>query len=98
MLQTNDILSRVKRVHFIGIGGSGMCPIAEILLSKGYELTGSDRSESDTLDRVRGYGIPVFTEHKPEKRGRRGARGVQCGGSQRQPRACGGAGKRHSRH
>ena len=66
MLQTNDILSRVKRVHFIGIGGSGMCPIAEILLSKGYELTGSDRSESDTLDRVRGYGIPVFTEHKPE--------------------------------
>ena len=65
-MEQTDILSQVKRVHFVGIGGSGMCPIAEILFHKGYQLTGSDRSESDTLERVKGYGIPVFTEHRPE--------------------------------
>ena len=43
-----------------------MCPIAEILFHEGYELTGSDRSESDTLDRIKGYGIPVFMGHKAE--------------------------------
>ena len=65
-MEQTDILSQVKRIHFVGIGGSGICPIAEILFHKGYELTGSDRSESDTLERVKGYGIPVFTEHRPE--------------------------------
>ena len=32
----------IKNIHFIGIGGSGMCPLAEILLSKGYNITGLD--------------------------------------------------------
>lgn len=62
----NDILSRVKRIHFVGIGGSGMCPIAEILFHKGYELTGSDTNESDTLVRIRSYGIPVSMGQKAE--------------------------------
>ena len=62
----NDILSQVKKIHFIGIGGSGMCPIAEILLHKGYELTGSDNAESDTLARIRSYGIPVFMGQRAE--------------------------------
>jgi UDP-N-acetylmuramate--alanine ligase len=62
----NDVLSKVKKIHFIGIGGSGMCPIAEILLHRGYELTGSDIAESDTLARVRSYGIPVFMGQKAE--------------------------------
>ncbi len=62
----SDILSKVKRVHFVGIGGSGMCPIAEILFHRGYRLTGSDINESDTLARIRGYGIPVFMGHRPE--------------------------------
>lgn len=62
----NDILSKVKKVHFIGIGGSGMCPIAEILFHKGYELSGSDTAESDTLARIRGYGIPVFMGQRRE--------------------------------
>ncbi|MBQ1516909.1 MAG: hypothetical protein IIZ46_01720, partial [Clostridia bacterium] len=34
----DNILDSIKRVHFIGIGGSGMCPLAEILISKGYEV------------------------------------------------------------
>ncbi len=62
----NDILSRVKRIHFVGIGGSGMCPIAEILFHKGFELTGSDTNESDTLARIRSYGIPVSMGQKAE--------------------------------
>lgn len=65
-MDCNDILSKVKKIHFIGIGGSGMCPIAEILLHRGYELTGSDIAESDTLARIRSYGIPVAMEQKAE--------------------------------
>lgn len=62
----NDILSKVKKIHFVGIGGSGMCPIAEILFHKNFELTGSDTNESDTLERIRSYGIPVSMGHKAE--------------------------------
>lgn len=65
-MEHQDILDRVKRIHFIGIGGSGMCPLAEILHSRGYILTGSDVSESDTLERIRSYGIPVMMGHKAE--------------------------------
>lgn len=45
MKEIDEVLKRVKRVHFIGIGGSGMCPLVEILHSKGYEITGSDNNE-----------------------------------------------------
>ena len=49
-LRTEDkIISNVKRIHMIGIGGSGMCPLAEILHSKGYILTGSDNNESSIV-------------------------------------------------
>jgi UDP-N-acetylmuramate--alanine ligase len=65
-MESNDILSKVKKIHFIGIGGSGMCPIAEILLHKGYELSGSDNAESDTLARIRSYGIPVYMGQRAE--------------------------------
>ena len=56
-------LENIKNVHMIGIGGSGMCPLAEILLSKGYHITGSDCSESDTLERIKSYGIKVYMGH-----------------------------------
>jgi UDP-N-acetylmuramate--alanine ligase len=65
-MEHQDILSKVKKIHFVGIGGSGMCPIAEILHHKGFELTGSDINESDTLERIRSYGIPVMMGHKAE--------------------------------
>lgn len=65
-MENNNLLEKVKKIHFVGIGGSGMCPIAEILHNKGYELTGSDVSESDTLERIRSYGIPVAMGHKAE--------------------------------
>ena len=65
-MECSDILSKVRKIHFVGIGGSGMCPIAEILLHHGYELTGSDISESDTLERIRSYGIPVSMGQRAE--------------------------------
>lgn len=60
MITTFDsLLDRAKRFHFIGIGGSGMCPIVEIMHQEGYQISGSDNNETDTLARVRSYGIPV---------------------------------------
>ena len=62
MKRQNDVdllIEKAKRVHMIGIGGSGMCPLAEILHSKGYVLSGSDNNESDPLKRIRKLGIPV---------------------------------------
>lgn len=56
---SHDILETVRRVHFTGIGGSGMCPLAEILLSLGYEVSGSDDYASDNLKRMQSLGIAV---------------------------------------
>ncbi len=60
------LLEGIKRIHMIGIGGSGMCPLAEILHSKGYLLSGSDNNESDNLKRVRALGAEVFMGHRAE--------------------------------
>ena len=62
----DKIIDNVKRIHMVGIGGSGMCPLAEILHSKGYVLTGSDNNESDPLKRVKALGIKVFMGHNAE--------------------------------
>ena len=66
MKTIDELLKEVKRIHMIGIGGSGMCPLAEILHTQGYELSGSDNNESDILKRIRKMGIPVTMGHKPE--------------------------------
>lgn len=59
-------LKSAKRIHFIGIGGSGMCPLAEILHSKGYSLQGSDNNESTIVERIRRLGIPVMMGQRAE--------------------------------
>ncbi len=64
--QEDKIITEVKKVHMIGIGGSGMCPLAEILHSKGYILTGSDNNESDPLKRIKKLGIKVYMGHSAE--------------------------------
>lgn len=66
MCKIDRLLKEVKRVHFIGIGGSGMCPLAEILHNEGYLLSGSDNNETDTLARIRSMGIPVTLGQKAE--------------------------------
>lgn len=65
-MQIDKLLETVKRIHFIGIGGAGMCPLAEILHKQGYLLSGSDNNESNTLKRIRAYGIPVMLGQKAE--------------------------------
>lgn len=62
----DKIITQVKHIHMIGIGGSGMCPLAEILHGKGYFLTGSDNNESDPLTRIKNLGIMVYMGHRAE--------------------------------
>ena len=59
-------LTGKKHLHFIGIGGSGMYPMAQILHQKGYYITGSDNNETDTLQKVREMGIPVHLGQRAE--------------------------------
>lgn len=66
MEKSNDILTGKKHIHFIGIGGSGMFPLAQILHSEGYYLTGSDNNPSDTLELVKSLGIPVIMGQRKE--------------------------------
>ncbi|MBO4878367.1 MAG: UDP-N-acetylmuramate--L-alanine ligase [Ruminococcus sp.] len=65
----DNILHGKKHIHFIGIGGSGMYPLAQILHSQGYYLTGSDNNETETLEAVRKMGIPVFIGQAAENIG-----------------------------
>lgn len=60
MKTIDELLKTSKKIHFIGIGGAGMCPIAEILLSLGYELSGSDNNDTETFRRVEKKGAKVF--------------------------------------
>ena len=53
----------VKRIHFIGLGGSGMSGIAEVLHNLGYEISGSDLADSATLRRLAGLGLRTFVGH-----------------------------------
>jgi UDP-N-acetylmuramate--alanine ligase len=54
---------KVKRVHFVGVGGSGMSGIAEVMRNLGYQVSGSDVAESATTQRLRDSGIEVFIGH-----------------------------------
>jgi len=53
----------VRHIHFVGIGGSGMSGIAEVLCNLGYTISGSDLSDSATLRRLAGLGIATFVGH-----------------------------------
>ena len=50
------MLEGIHKIHLIGIGGSGMRAIANILIQKGYEVSGSDVKESDVIERFRRNG------------------------------------------
>lgn len=57
-------MHKVKRIHFVGIGGSGMNGIAEVLVNEGYEVSGSDIAESSVTKHLEQKGIKVFIGHK----------------------------------
>ena len=62
-MQINDC-KRVRRLHFVGIGGAGMSGIAEVLYENGFEVTGSDMGEGQVIDYLKGLGIRVDSKHE----------------------------------
>ncbi len=64
-----NYLEGKRHIHFIGIGGSGIFPLVQILHRQGYAITGSDNNESDILKMVRALDIPVMMGQRPENIG-----------------------------
>ncbi len=62
-------MQKVQGIHMVGIGGSGMSGIAEVLLNLGYTVTGSDQSNSATVQRLRSLGATIFQGHAAENVG-----------------------------
>ena len=59
-------MRRVKRIHFVGIGGAGMGGIAEVLLNEGYQISGSDIGENQVVKRLTALGAKIVIGHKAE--------------------------------
>ena len=60
------MLTGIKKVHFVGIGGAGMSALAKILVEKGYEVSGSDLKESVMTGVLRDLGATVYIGQKAE--------------------------------
>ncbi|MBU3826172.1 MAG: UDP-N-acetylmuramate--L-alanine ligase [Candidatus Anaerobiospirillum merdipullorum] len=58
------LMHKVRCIHFVGIGGAGMCGIAEVLRNEGYAVQGSDVVESKVTEHLRSLGIKVFIGHE----------------------------------
>ncbi len=86
----------IKHIHFVGIGGSGMCGIAEVLHNLGYRISGSDLADSATLQRLGGLGIQTFVGHDGGNIDRRRRGRHLHRGAGRQPRGAGRAREAHS--
>ncbi|MEJ2130608.1 MAG: Mur ligase domain-containing protein, partial [Gammaproteobacteria bacterium] len=63
-LPPETLLRRIRRVHFIGIGGAGMSGIAEVLLNEGYEVSGSDLASGEATERLHGLGAKITIGQK----------------------------------
>ena len=62
----NVTFRNFQRIHLVGIGGSGMSGIAEVLLSSGYAVSGSDLKSSPVTERLRNLGATIYEGHKAE--------------------------------
>ncbi|CBL44256.1 UDP-N-acetylmuramate-L-alanine ligase [gamma proteobacterium HdN1] len=56
-------MRRIRRIHFVGIGGAGMCGIAEVLLNQGYLISGSDQKVSANTERLKAQGAVIHIGH-----------------------------------
>ena len=54
---------KIKRLHFVGIGGAGMCGLAEVMLGLGYRVSGSDIHAQPSLSHLRDLGAVVHLGH-----------------------------------
>ena len=57
-------MRRIQHLHFVGIGGSGMCGIAEVMHNQGYQVSGSDINDSLVTQRLQSIGIEIFIAQK----------------------------------
>src|SRR5438067_13864531 len=57
---------KVRRIHFVGVGGVGMSGIAEVLSNLGYDVSGSDIAANAATRRLGGLGVKVFLQHQAE--------------------------------
>lgn len=57
---------KVRRIHFVGIGGTGMCGLAEVCLNLGYEVSGSDLARTEVTERLERLGARVMQGHQAE--------------------------------
>ena len=57
------LMRRIKTIHFVGIGGSGMSGIAEVLINQGYKITGSDQNTNVSTKRLASLGATIFIGH-----------------------------------
>ena len=57
-------MRRIRRIHFVGIGGAGMSGIAEVLLNQGYEISGSDIAPSPVTERLESFGAIIYIGHE----------------------------------
>jgi len=60
-------MGRMRRLHFVGIGGAGMSGIAELMANLGYEVQGSDQRENEVVRRLGGLGVGCFIGHRAEQ-------------------------------
>ena len=65
MTSTFESIKKLNKIHFIGIGGSGMYGIAEVLLNLGCLISGSDTSKTTITKRLKSLGVIVFSKHHP---------------------------------
>ena len=63
------MLKNIQHIHFVGIGGSGMSGIAEVLINLGYKVSGSDLKQTEVTERLASLGGKIFIGHKPEQVG-----------------------------
>lgn len=63
MLSEIPEMRRISLIHFVGIGGAGMCGIAEVLRNQGYQISGSDLHESAVTKRLEGLGVSIYFGH-----------------------------------
>ncbi len=61
---------KVKHIHFVGIGGSGMSGIAEVLLNLGFQVSGSDLSENTAAKRLKKLGATIYLGHAAQQLGK----------------------------
>lgn len=66
IMPMDSFMRRIRKVHFVGIGGAGMSGIADVMHNLGYEISGSDLADNSVLEPLRKQGVKVYLSHNAE--------------------------------